>query len=67
MKKIITLILSILLFTFHYGQNYGNIWYFGKNAGLDFNGCAPVALTNGANAGYEGTATICDASGQFLF
>ena len=28
-------------------QREANIWYFGANAGLDFNSGAPVPLTNG--------------------
>ncbi|MEO8149452.1 MAG: T9SS type A sorting domain-containing protein [Bacteroidia bacterium] len=48
-------------------QRYGNIWYFGDEAGIDFNSCNPVALTNGQNPGFEGTATICDSTGQLLF
>jgi gliding motility-associated-like protein len=48
-------------------QREANIWYFGVNAGLDFNSGTPVALTNSVMNAWEGTATISDASGQLLF
>lgn len=48
-------------------QGEGNIWYFGNNAGLDFNTSPPTPLTNGALNTSEGCATICDASGSLLF
>ncbi len=31
-----------------YGQNQGNIWYFGNHAGLDFTNGSPSTLGNGA-------------------
>lgn len=48
-------------------QNLANIWYFGENAGLDFNKDTVAPLTNGKLDTYEGTATICDSIGQILF
>lgn len=50
-----------------HAQGETNIWYFGQNAGLDFNGGTPVALTNGQLATDEGCATISNSSGQLLF
>ena len=45
-----------------------NIWYFGNNAGLNFNGGAPVAITNGAITNHqEGTACVSDKNGAILF
>jgi len=45
-----------------------NVWYFGYNAGIDFNSGSPVALTNGASNSYEGTASIShETTGQLLF
>lgn len=44
-----------------------NIWYFGINAGLDFTGGPPVAITNGALVTDEGCASVCDNSGNLLF
>ena len=48
-------------------QNQGNIWYFGNNAGLDFNGGSPVPLLNSAMATNEGCASIANSLGQLLF
>jgi gliding motility-associated-like protein len=50
-----------------FSQNQANIWYFGQNAGLDFNNGSPIALTNGQLNTLEGCATIADTSGQLLF
>jgi gliding motility-associated-like protein len=45
-----------------------NIWYFGKNAGLDFNSGTPVALTGSQLNTLEGCLTISDKNtGQLLF
>ena len=45
-----------------------NIWYFGKNAGLDFNSGSPVALTGSQLNTLEGCLTISDKNtGQLLF
>ena len=50
-----------------FAQNEGNIWYFGNNAGIDFNSGTPVALDDGAFQTYEGCASISDANGNLLF
>ena len=50
-----------------HSQNEGNIWYFGHNAGLDFNSGVPVALTNGQLVTQEGCASIADNNGDLLF
>lgn len=50
-----------------HAQGEANIWYFGQNAGIDFNSGSPVALTNGQLVTDEGCATISNASGQLLF
>ncbi len=48
-------------------QGEANIWYFGQNAGLDFNSGSPVALTNGQLNTDEGCATLSTPEGQLLF
>lgn len=48
-------------------QKEANIWYFGQNAGLDFNSGTPVPLLNGALNTNEGVASIADADGNLLF
>jgi gliding motility-associated-like protein len=63
MKKIVL----ILLFTATIHAQEHNIWYFGSFAGLDFNGGAPVPLTDGQINTIEGVASIADNNGQLLF
>ena len=48
-------------------QGEGNNWYFGQNAGLDFNSGVPVPLLNGNTDTWEGTSVISDPSGNLLF
>lgn len=59
----------ICLFIFQLGtaQNEANIWYFGQNAGLDFNSGTPTPLLDGALSTGEGCATLSDTSGNLLF
>jgi hypothetical protein len=68
-RKILFIIwLLLLLFSkVTNAQGEANIWYFGENAGLDFNSGSPVALQNGQSTGWEGTSSMCDAAGQLLF
>jgi gliding motility-associated-like protein len=48
-------------------QKEANIWYFGHWAGIDFNGSAPVALTDGKMIAGDGCASIADSNGNLLF
>ena len=48
-------------------QNETNIWYFGDNAGINFNSGAPVPLLDGQLVTNEGCASIANQSGQLLF
>ncbi len=57
----------LLLCTFCFSQKEAAIWYFGENAGLDFNTGAPVPLNDGALVTQEGCATISDFNGNLLF
>jgi PKD repeat protein len=66
MRKL-TIILIVLFAVQAYAQKRANIWYFGSNAGMDFNSGAPAALTNGMINTYEGVAGICDSSGALQF
>jgi hypothetical protein len=45
----------------------GNIWYFGKFVGIDFNFNPPSLLTDGKLDNQEGCATISDKDGKLLF
>jgi len=44
-----------------------NIWYFGQNAGLDFNIQPPVPLDNSIMSAPEGCSAISDRNGDILF
>lgn len=48
-------------------QKQANIWYFGRNAGLDFSSGNPVALVDGELNTTEGSAGLCDEEGKLLF
>lgn len=43
-----------------------NIWYFGDQAGIDFNVTPPVPLLDGQLTAYEGCATIADGNGDLV-
>jgi len=66
MKKLVILYLlfcSINIFS----QGEANYWFFGQNAGINFNSGNPVALTNGQLKTLEGCASISDGNGNLLF
>ncbi len=59
-----------LFLTCTFGANAqleASIWYFGKNAGLDFRNGSPEVLYDGALDTKEGCATISDANGSLIF
>ena len=60
-------LIFLLFLNISYAQKEGNIWYFGNNAGLNFNSGSPVALTNGALSTTEGCSAISDDRGNLLF
>ncbi|HMG13995.1 MAG TPA: gliding motility-associated C-terminal domain-containing protein [Saprospiraceae bacterium] len=43
-----------------------NVWYFGRNAGINFNTTPPTPLLDGALNIWEGCATICDTFGNIM-
>lgn len=57
----------ILITSMSYAQKEANIWYFGENAGIDFNSGSPIVLLDGAMNTNEGCATISDVNGNLLF
>nr|NQU89759.1 hypothetical protein [Bacteroidota bacterium] len=73
MKKI--LIYFLLFFcTLSYLQSFSqpnkrtNFWYFGENAGLDFNSGQPIITNYGQFFDHmNGGASICDTAGNLLF
>ncbi len=67
MKKL--LLLFAFLPSLCFAQKEANIWYFHSIAGMDFNGGAPVPLTDGMlGPALEGCTSIADRNtGQVLF
>ena len=66
-QNILTILFILSLFQYSQAQKPCNIWYFGQNAGLDFNKEPVEALTDGQLNTDEGCATISDANGKLFF
>ncbi len=68
MKRIIFIYLLFLSVTHvSLAQREASRWYFGNEAGLDFNSGIPVVLTDGKLSTHEGCSTISDQNGNLLF
>ncbi len=70
LKKYIFVTLCFSFFYMHlWGQtgNSNRIWYFGDQAGLDFNTTPPTVLNNNAMESIEGTVSVSDNNGDLLF
>ncbi|SDX27391.1 gliding motility-associated C-terminal domain-containing protein [Lutibacter oricola] len=65
--KFLFILLVSLNLTCAYSQREASIWYFGVEAGLDFNSGSPIALTNGKTNTSEGSASMSDKNGNLLF
>jgi len=61
------LILCSLNSIFVFAQKDFNIWCFGRQAGLDFNSGAPVAVSGVMMSTQEGNSSIADTNGSLLF
>jgi len=66
-KKHFIFIFLILFFNTSFAQKEAAFWFFGENAGLDFNTGSPVINNEGSLSTVEGCATISDAKGKLLF
>ena len=66
-KKFFLITVFIFIFIKVHSQKEGNIWYFGGQAGLDFNSSTPLALTNGTLFSYDCSAATADINGSILF
>lgn len=66
MKKFLSLLILLISIN-SIAQGEANVWYFGHNAGLDFNTIPPTALTDGQINTFEGCSSFSDASGNLLF
>jgi hypothetical protein len=68
MKKDYLILLMLIGASFvGIAQKEANIWYFGEQAGLDFNGGIPTALLNSAMNKDEGCSSVSDSNGNLLF
>jgi len=76
MKKYFIYFICFLSHALMLAQKQGNIWHFGKQCGIDFNGGTPNVIPGGQTATdilpsnfnpQEGTASICDSAGALLF
>ena len=57
----------LLITSLCYGQKEAAFWYFGINAGVDFNSGVPKAVLDGQLKTNEGCATISNNNGELLF
>ena len=67
MKFLYICICTFILPSFLLAQNEADIWYFGANAGLNFNSGTAEVLLDGALDTVEGCATISSNNGDLLF
>ncbi|MFT7285705.1 MAG: gliding motility-associated-like protein [Nonlabens sp.] len=66
MKKL-AFIFIMLVAAFGWSQNQANWWFFGTNAGIDFNSGSPLPNDIGQLDTIEGCSAISDACGSLLF
>lgn len=64
-KKLLFIFLLFNLTCFAQGE--ANIWYFGENAGIDFNSGTPISIDGGQINTREGCSSFSDADGNLLF
>jgi hypothetical protein len=68
MRYSLLLFLLVISLSDLLAQKQNNVWYFGKKAGVDFNGIIPQPLPDGKMVASEACASIADKStGQLLF
>jgi len=69
-KSLVSTVIFIFVFSVASTQEISklsNIWYFGDNAGLDFNVEPPIALKNSKLSTQEGVASVASKDGDLLF
>jgi hypothetical protein len=67
MKSIIVILFITLFFKSLLAQDEANVWFFGNQAGLDFNSGTPAVLNEGPSVNDRAIASISDSLGNFLF
>ncbi|WP_460218468.1 T9SS type B sorting domain-containing protein [Psychroserpens sp. MEBiC05023] len=68
-KKSVVLIITLLFVTLTFAQQEASYWYFGRNAGLQFDAASGTvtAITDGQINTLEGCTSISDTEGDLLF
>ncbi|MBL7904582.1 MAG: gliding motility-associated C-terminal domain-containing protein [Bacteroidales bacterium] len=66
-SKICCLVIFLFLSIISFGQKQANVWYYGRNSGLDFDSGSPHVLEDGALNTFEGVSSISDFNGNLLF
>ncbi|MCB9170695.1 MAG: hypothetical protein H6594_10145 [Flavobacteriales bacterium] len=66
-KRSTSLAIGVLIGLAQAQAQEANIWYFGNQAGIDFNSGAPVALLNSSMNSVEASGSISDQNGDLLF
>ncbi|MDO9594888.1 MAG: hypothetical protein Q7J19_07835, partial [Lutibacter sp.] len=61
MKNLTAILLLFCTLTI-FAQGEANFWFFGQNAGINFNSGNPVSISGSLNT-YEGCASFSDAVG----
>ncbi len=64
-KRFFIILLALCINSF--AQKQANIWYFGRNAGIDFNTTPPSPLTDGQINTLEGCSSFSSKDGNLLF
>jgi len=66
MNKLIVVVVFILSSTILFAQGEANNWFFGQNAGIDFNNGTATTISGNLNT-YEGCASFSNKNGDLLF
>lgn len=67
LKYLVALFIMLFFNPLLFGQKESANWYFGEQAGLNFNTSPPIPHTNGQLVTKEGCAAISDYTGALLF
>ncbi|MFN8416865.1 MAG: OmpA family protein [Cytophagaceae bacterium] len=67
MIRLLITLIAIALSGIVQAQQQASQWYFGRNAGVNFNTQPPTVKTDGVLNTEEGCITIADAQGKLLF
>ncbi|MDI1356499.1 MAG: T9SS type A sorting domain-containing protein [bacterium] len=65
--KVKSIFLAFSLISLTALSQRANVWYFGNNAGLNFNTNPPTALSNGMIVNPDNASTISNSAGSVLF